>query len=107
MRSHLHNARGFLLVHRNWYEILDEPNPLLRNAIVSTLNPDAFMSGERVRIVKQGFDVLEPSDEVPFAFTICECRPLAHQPFESLEDAQKFLRELGVKHPHIGFNPIG
>ena len=106
MRGRPHNARGFLLVHRNWYEIADEPNPLLRNAIVSTLNPDAFASSDRVQIVKQGYEVLEPSDEVPFAFTICECRP-AHNPFDSLEDAQKFLRELGVKHPHVGFNPIG
>ena len=100
------NARGYLLVHRNWYEIPDEQNPLRRNAIVSTLNPEAFET-EGVHIVKREFEVLEPPDVVPFAFTICECRPVGTRPFDTLEDAEDFLREHGVKHPRIGFNPIG
>ena len=100
------NARGYLLIHRNWYELPDEPNPLKRNAIVSSMNPDAFeMTG--ARIVKRSYEILEPPDVVPFAFTICECRPASPHPFESLEEAETYLRKLGVKHPHLGFNPIG
>jgi hypothetical protein len=101
------NARGYLLVYRNWYEIPDEPNPLRRNAIVSTLNPEAFEPGDGAQIVKRQYEVLEPPDVVPFAFTICECRPVGPRTFDTLEDAEHFLRDHGVKRPHIGFNPIG
>ena len=101
------NARGYLLIHRNWYELPDEPNPLKRNAIVSSLNPEAFETLDRAHIVKRSYEILEPPDVVPFAFTICECRPVGPHPFDSLEDAKHFLRDRGVKHPHVGFNPIG
>jgi hypothetical protein len=100
------NARGYLLVYRDWYELPDEPDPLRRNAIVSTLNP-AFQPSAGAQLVKRAFEVLEPVDVIPFAFTICECRPAAEHPFDTIEDAQDYLREHGVRHPHIGFNPIG
>jgi|SRR5882757_6616696 len=100
------NARGYLLIYHDWYEIPDEPNPLRRNAIVSTLNPDVFQPMEGAQLVKRGFQVLEPPDVVPFAFTICECRPVGDQSFNTFEDARDFLREHGVRHPRVGFNPI-
>jgi hypothetical protein len=83
------NARGYLLIHRNWYELPDEPNPLKRNAIVSSLNPVAFEAAG-MQIVKRSYEILEPPDVVPFAFTICECRPVGPHPFDTLEDAEKY-----------------
>jgi hypothetical protein len=99
------NARGYILIHYDWYELEDEMDPLRRNAIVSTLNPHAFQLPANAQIVKRGYQVLEPADVTPFAFTICECRPVAH-PFDTLEDALEFLEEHGVKQPRLGFNPI-
>lgn len=101
------NARGFLLIHRNWYELPNEPNPLRRNAIVSSLNPEAFESPDGAHLVKRSYEVLEPPNSVPFAFTICECRPACPRPFETLEAAENYLRGRGVKRPQVGFNPVG
>ena len=103
---HQDNSRGYVLVHRDWYEIPDEPDPLRRNAIISTLNPKAFVPAEGAQIVKRGFEVLAPSDEVPFSFTICECHPVGGHPFDTLEDACDFLEGQGVKNPKVGFNPV-
>jgi hypothetical protein len=101
------NARGYLLIYHDWYELPDEPDPLRRNAIVSTLNLNAFEPRDGAQIVKRSYEILEPPDTVPFAFTICECRPVAAHPFETLDDAHDHLRKLGVRHPRIGFNPVG
>ena len=100
------NSRGYLLIYRDWYELPDEPDPLRRNAIVSTLNPDAFHAHDGAQLVKRSFEILEPLDAIPFSFTICECRPV-RDPFETLEEAESYLRQHGVKHPHIGFNHVG
>jgi hypothetical protein len=104
---HSHNARGYVLVYRDWYEDPDEPDMLRRNAIVSTLNPGAFKPSENAQIVKRGFAVLNLPDVLPLSFTICECPSVDHDPFDSLEDACTYLREHGVKRPRIGINPIG
>jgi len=108
MRSHNQiNARGYILLHSDWYELADEPDMLRRNAIVLTLNPDAYMPRDGVQVVKRGFAVLEPTNEIPAAYTICDCRAIEDGPFDTLEDAENYLRSHGVKHPRIGFNPIG
>lgn len=99
------NQRGYLLVHHDWYEFPDEPDPLRRNAIVSTLQAEAPPVG--AQIVKRGYQILEPLDVMPFAFTICECRPIQNHPFDSLDEAENCLRSRGVRRPHVGFNPIG
>ena len=104
--SSVENSRGYLLIYRDWYEIPDEPDPLRRNAIVSTLNLETFHAPEGAQLVKRAFEVLEPLDAMPFAFTICECRPVG-RPFETLEEAEDYLHRHGVKKPHIGFNHIG
>ena len=106
LRSQEENRRGYVLIHRDWYELPDEPDMLRRNVIVLTLN-DAFEPRTDAQIVKRGYEVLEPIPELPFAYTICDLRPVPHGSFDSLDDARQFLREHGVKHPRLGFNPIG
>jgi len=101
------NARGYVLIHSDWYELADEPDMLRRNAIVLTLNPAAYVPPDRAQVVKRGFAVLEPANEVPAAYTICDCRPVDDGSFDTLEDAHNYLRERGVRRPRIGFNPIG
>jgi hypothetical protein len=97
---------GYVIVHQDWYEKPDEENPLLRNARISTLNPDFFVTWADARLVKHCFEVLEVMEGTPVEFTIGECSPVGQAHYETLEDAQNYLRELGIKNPHMGFNPI-
>jgi hypothetical protein len=99
------NARGYLLIHRDWYELTDEPDLLRRNAIVLTLNRAAYQPANGAQIVKRGFEILQLPNELPFAFTICDCPEVGG--FETMEDAENYLRAHGVRKPRLGLNPVG
>lgn len=99
--------RAYLLVHQGWYEIPEELDPLRRNAKVTTLNPGAFAPSGDTQLVKHCYQVLQVPDELPFAFTICECRRVGEPHYDTFEEAQDFLRAHGVSDPRVGFNPVG
>lgn len=82
--------------------VREEPDPLLRNARVSSLSPEGFAPG-----ATPGWSGLATRcwrwRSIPVEFTIGECRPVGEPRYDTLEAAQDYVRQLGAKDPEVGF----
>lgn len=98
--------RGYLIVHQEWYEQPQEKDPLLRNARISSLKPDAFIPGGDVRLLKHCYEVLAVTASIPVEFTIDECVAVGEPHYDTFEAARDYVRGLGIGDPQLGFNPV-
>ncbi len=100
------NLRGYVIVRQDWYEHPAATDRLTRLAKISSLDPQPFLASDGVELVKHCYEVLAVPDTAPFGFTIGECRPVGEPHYDTLEEAQDYLREHGIGHPRLGFNEL-
>lgn len=95
------NVVGYLIAYQNWYALpvgADFPG-----AGITSLDENASVGGEEAQLIKRTYQILE----VPAGggnITIGDCKPIGEPSYETLEDAQNELKELGIENPQVGYN---